>query len=527
MTEEIFLGSVGSLLSDGQGWEEALLESQRQLRLALDAARMGTWVWDIRTGRIQWSDNLEPLHGLAPGSFGGTYEDFLLCLHPDDRDRVRATVALAVETCSPYEMEFRVLWPDGSVRWMSGRGQVFLDAHGEPSCMIGLGIDITERKRDEDDLRAAKEAAEAANRAKDRFLAVLSHELRTPLTPVLAALSVLEKDPAVPAALRSSLDMIQRNVALEARLIDDLLDLTRIANGKLQLGFAPVDLHALIRQVVQICGAELDGKGLRVETDLAASPSHVRGDSDRLHQVLWNLVKNAVKFTPEGGRIVARTWNPSPGRVAIEIADTGIGIESHLLERIFDAFEQGRPEINQHFGGLGLGLAISRGLIEAHQGALQAHSDGPGRGTTFRVELDGLDEPLEEERPETRPEPAAAQSSVCLLLVDDHVDTLEITGLLLRNLSYEVHLAVDVRTALELASTVRFDLVVSDLGLPDGSGLDLMQELRDRYGLKGIALSGYGMPEDVRLSHLAGFVEHLVKPVTFQILQAAIERALG
>jgi signal transduction histidine kinase len=403
-------------------------------------------------------------------------------------------------------------------------------AHGDLT--IGLGIDITDRRRDEEDLRAAKEAAEAANRAKDRFLAVLSHELRTPLTPVLAALSALEKDPAVPAALRPSLDMIQRNIALEARLIDDLLDLTGIANGKLQLGFAPVDLHALIRQVVQICGGELAAKGLCVETDLAASPSHVQGDSDRLHQVLWNLVRNAVKFTPEGGRITARTWNPAPGRVAVEVADTGIGIEPHLLTRIFDAFEQGRPEINQHFGGLGLGLAISRGLIEAHQGSLVAHSDGPGRGTTFRVDLAALDgvppSAPETTRPEELPEPAAVPTSASrILLVDDHVDTLEITGLLLRNLSYEVDLAVDVRSALELADAIRFDLVVSDLGLPDGSGLDLMRELRDRYGLKGIALSGYGMQEDLRLSHLAGFVEHLVKPVTFQALQAAIERALG
>ncbi|HEX2223621.1 MAG TPA: ATP-binding protein [Thermoanaerobaculia bacterium] len=543
MNEPPATGGAEALVLERQAWEQALRDSQRQLRLALDAARMGTWVWDIRTGEIHWSDNLEPLHGLDPGTFGGTYEDFLRLVHPDDRDLLRATVALSVETLTPYELEFRVLWPDGSVHWMDGRGQVFLDELGNPASMLGLGIDVTERKRNEEESRAAREAAEAANRAKDRFLAVLSHELRTPLTPVLTALSALERHPAVPAELRPSLEMIQRNVALEARLIDDLLDLTRIANGKLQLGFATVDVHALIGQALQICGADAEAKRLSLDTDLAAGQSHVHGDSARLHQVLWNLIKNAVKFTPEGGRIAVRTFNPEPDRLRIEVADSGIGIAADVLPRIFDAFEQGRPEINRHFGGLGLGLAISQGLVEAHHGTLTASSDGPGRGASFHVDLSALPEGAAEAEKEGAEAPAASSPDPTarirrILLVDDHLDTLEIMALLLRNSSFEVHEAGDVRSALAIAASLAadagdtggeppFDLVVSDLGLPDGSGLDLMQELRDRYGLQGIALSGYGMQEDVRKSREAGFVEHLVKPVTFQTLQAAIERVLG
>jgi PAS domain S-box-containing protein len=535
-------GATGAeaLLLERQAWAQALRDSQRQLQLALDAARMGTWVWDIRSGEIHWSDNLEPLHGLAAGTFGGTYEDFLLLVHPDDRDLLRATVTQSVETLAPYELEFRVLWPDGSVHWMDGRGQVFLDELGNPACMVGLGIDITERKRNEEESRAAREAAEAANRAKDRFLAVLSHELRTPLTPVLTALSALEKNPAVPAELRPSLEMIQRNVALEARLIDDLLDLTRIANGKLQLGFATVDVHALIGQALQICWQDAEGKSLALETAFEACRSHVHGDSARLHQVLWNLIKNAVKFTPEGGRITVRTANPEPDRLRIEVVDTGIGIAADVLPRIFDAFEQGRPEINRHFGGLGLGLAISQGLVEAHHGTLTANSDGPGRGASFQIDLEALPEGAAEAGQEGAEAPAALSPDPAagvrrILLVDDHLDTLEIMALLLRNSSFEVDEAGDVRSALSVAAQRAeaaggrppFDLVVSDLGLPDGSGLDLMQELRDRYGLQGIALSGYGMQDDVRKSREAGFVEHLVKPVTFQTLQAAIERVLG
>ncbi len=363
-------------------------------------------------------------------------------------------------------------------------------------------------------LQEALAKAEAANAAKDQFLAVLSHELRTPLAPVLASATALLADEPLPQTLREPLEMIQRNVELEARLIDDLLDLTRIARGKMQLNLEVVDVQALIEQSLEICQSDVYRKELRVETDLKAQRHHVRADPVRLQQVLWNLLKNAVKFTPSGGSLRVTTGNEQ-NDLRIEVIDSGYGIEPCHLDRIFSAFEQAEETVTRHFGGLGLGLAISKAIVQAHGGRLWATSQGKGRGATFTLMLATVPASDTSGRC-TIPVRAGASKPLKLLLVEDHADTAAVMARLLRHAGHAVWVATSIAAGVRLAEQHSFDLVVSDLGLPDGSGLELMRTLRARHGLAGVAISGYGMDEDLLRSREAGFLAHLTKPVNFQ-----------
>src|SRR5579883_318993 len=301
-------------------------------------------------------------------------------IHPEDRQRIIKTWDDAVRSGTAYEVECRHRCADGTYRWFLDRGLPSTDATGRVVEWFGTCTDIDEQKR-------AVAALAEATRAKDEFLAVLSHELRTPLTPVLMAVTALLDDRQTCRSLRPTLKMIRDNVRLEARLIDDLLDLSRIARGQMEYRFETVDVHVLIGQVVEICQDQITRKKHQVAVELAASEHHVRGDPARLQQVLWNLLINAVKYTPEGGRIAIRTHSFGPGRLAIEVADNGIGIHPDHLPHLFDAFERGHGAVAFHAGGLGLGLTISRSIMEAHGGTLHGASAGRDQGATFRLEL--------------------------------------------------------------------------------------------------------------------------------------------
>ncbi len=399
-----------------------------------------------------------------------------------------------------------------------------------------------------EDLKKAKEAAESANSAKDHFLAVLSHELRTPLTPVLATVAMLQDDEGTPPEVRENLEVIRRNIDFEARLIDDLLDVTRVARGKLELHRQIMDVCFLVEHAVHNCRrGEASEKGLHLTFENIATETHVEADSSRLTQVFWNLLQNAAKFTPQGGNITIRIANEfadpptnvsghgdsAPPRpfLVISISDTGIGIEPDVLPRIFDAFEQGERARTRRFGGLGLGLAICRAIVSLHGGVLSAASGGRDQGATFSVRLQtapalaALPPPTTD--PRTIPVPNAPRS-LRILLVEDHPDTAAQLQRLLTRSGHQVTCAGSVATGeIEAAAGAhnpqrQYDLVISDLGLPDGSGHDLMRALSQRYHLPGIALSGYGMETDVQESRQAGFSRHLTKPVDWNDLKVAI-----
>jgi PAS domain S-box-containing protein len=385
----------------------------------------------------------------------------------------------------------------------------------------GIIRDITLQKQQRHDLQQAKQAAEEASRAKDHFLAVLSHELRTPLTPVLGAVQLLESEQSLSPEAEEAVAMIRRNIQLEARIIDDLLDLTRITRGKVELRLEVVDAHASLRHALEVWQQQIETKGLELTLHLAAKRHHIRADPTRLQQVYWNLIGNAVKFTSAGNPIILRSANSADGRLIVQVSDRGIGIDAELLPRLFNAFEQGERAVTRRYGGLGLGLSISKALVEMHRGTLSAASEGTGKGATFTVSMDTVPAPAPEPTVRTRPADATGQKSR-ILLVEDHEDTLRVMARLLRSSGYHVITAGSIRAALEIADGELFDVLISDLGLPDGSGLDLIRQLLVKRPVKGIALSGYGMEEDMAQSKAAGFVAHLTKPVDLSRLEEVI-----
>ena len=506
--------------------EAKLRESQERLQLATEAADIGTFDFFPSSGELQFSERSRQMFGIPP-EVKVTYETYLDGVHPDDRHIVHETVERVRQPGSTgrFDIEYRTIGiADRKERWVAERGRAVLDAKGQVTRFIGTMLEITDRKNAEILLQRAKNEAEEANRAKDRFLAMLSHELRTPLTPVLMTIASLRREPNLSDDLRHDLEVLHRNVELEALLIDDLLDLTRIAHGKLELHNDAVDVHATIEHALGISAGDVVGKRIQIIRHFDAREHHCWADPARLQQVFWNLVKNAAKFTPEGGRIEIATRNTQSHQIIIEIKDTGIGIDEKLLPRIFDAFEQGGGTITSKYGGLGLGLAICKRVIDLHSGTINVHSAGPGCGATFTVILNAMETSLlegpvlflESEPPRIK--------HVQILLVEDHEDTARVLGRILRNAGFDVSHAGTLADARALASGRRFDLLVSDLGLPDGSGLELMKQLRETHGMQGIALSGFGTEDDVAASTAAGFAAHLTKPVDWERLRAEIER---
>jgi signal transduction histidine kinase len=390
------------------------------------------------------------------------------------------------------------------------------------------------------EVERARDAAEKASRAKDDFLAALSHELRTPLNPVLLLASDAAVNATLPADVRSDFETIRKNVELEARLIDDLLDLTRITRGKLVLDLHRVNVLVVLRDAIATVAAELEQKRIALVTTFSADAHEVMGDPVRLQQIFWNVLRNAVKFTPPNGRIVVEARvTGSPERVVVKITDTGIGMTADEIERVFDAFAQGdhaNVTGSHRFGGIGMGLAISRMLVESQKGTIRAASQGRNQGSEFTIELPKA---LEHEgrtdasSPEAAPAVAACSNGAGssgprkrILLVEDHDPTRIALTHLLALRDYDVTPAGTVTEARAVGMNQVFDLLISDIGLPDGSGYDLIAELHERRGLRGVALTGYGMEQDIARSREAGFIAHLTKPVSMPSLDKVLAQAL-
>ncbi len=542
-----FVIGTGTDITNLRRAEEALREKESMIHSFYDSSAMAMGIIELTeddTRFVSANAITDRLFGLKPGELEGKSAVELGA--PLDRLAIWIAGFRACRaTGRPVRFEYQSVWPT-SPKWVAAT-LAAIDLPGSDRALCSFIVeDIADRKRTEEELVESKELAEAASQAKDRFLAVLSHELRTPLTPVLIAVSsMLESNPD--PALLPALEMIRRNVELEARLIDDLLDVSRIVGGRLRLDLEVVDIHQAIRRAVEICRNETLAAGLDVVMDLGATHHHVLADRARVMQVAWNLIRNAAKFTRPGGRLTIRTTNP-PGpstppapsgeatlpRLAVEFEDTGIGLDPGMLPRIFDPFEQGQDDLRGRSGGLGLGLAISRSLVESLGGRLTASSPGRSLGSTFRLELTTTPAPPlapaagASTASPVAPKEAWRESARRILLVEDNPDTLQFLALVLRRRGHEVVTADRLATAFAAVNEAEgpFDLLLSDIELPDGTGLDLIRELNAGGVLPGIAMSGFGTEEDLRFSREAGFADHLTKPIDLNRLDAAIRGAV-
>jgi PAS domain S-box-containing protein len=481
-----------------------------RLALALDAGRMGVWDWDVRTGAIHWSENLEPLHGLPRGSFDGTFAGFQALVHPEDRARVDLAIKRALAEDGPsYDIEFRSLWPDGSVHWMAAKGIVFRDASGAPVRMLGVAMDVTERLRLEQQLvERAAELADA-DRRKDEFLAMLAHELRNPLAPLSTSLRLLRLDAA---GRERAIEIAERQVKHLVRLVDDLLDVSRITRGKITLRRDRVLLGEVVERALELSRPLLDGRQHTLRVSLPPEAIRLEGDAVRLAQVFANLLDNAAKYTPAGGSVWL-TAERIGEEVLVRVRDSGIGLPPELISRIFDLFVQGDSSLARTRGGLGIGLTVVRRLVELHGGRVEARSAGAGGGSEFLVWLPAAPG-VASETPHAE-ESGRTGRPLRILLIEDNEDAAESLSTMLRLLGHDVQFALDGPRALALAESFVPEVIISDLGLPGMNGYELARELRRCLASASvllIALSGYGRDEDRARALDAGFDHHLVKP---------------
>ena len=516
--------------------EAALRESRDVLSLAMRGGSMGAWSRNLATNEMWWSRELEALVGLEPGEFDKTGSAFFELVHDDDRPAVRAAIEHAVRNGSDYVVEFRFRHASGEWRWMEGRGRAVYGDDRAPRNLYGLGIDVTERKRAEIALRDAKIAAESANALKDQFLATVSHELRTPLNAILGYARLLQTHAIPPDKRQRAIDVIERNAVAQNQLVEDLLDMSRITTGNVRLDPEPVPVVTVLREAVEGIKPAADANGIAVEVDFDPFAGTVRADTTRLQQVFSNLLSNAVKFTGDGGKVVAALRRLG-AQVEIVVTDTGSGISPEFLPFVFEPFRQAESRFDRGRGGLGLGLAISKQLVELHGGTIEAASAGLGRGATFTVRLPcvaGPDVGVDVDGTAMRVLPTHGRrphslSGVRILLVDDEEDTLHMFRDALEDAGAHVRAVGSGAAALRETDAWEPDLLVTDLGLPEMDGYELLSAIRSTRSkdtCPAVAVTAYARPEDRSRALAAGFHAHIAKPVEPDALVTALRTVL-
>ena len=509
--------------------EEELCESEQRLETALEAAKLGSCHLDFRTNEFTSSAAHKANFGRAPDDHF-TYEDLIETIHPDDRERVIERIEQTIQNREVYQDEYRVIWPDGSLHWIAARGRRAYGADGQPLYCDGVTLDLTELKQMEESLRRQTEALREADRRKDDFLATLAHELRNPLAPLRNAVQILSLRGDDSAVVAQTNDLMDRQIQQMARLVDDLLEVSRIGQGKISLQKAPVDLADVVATAVETSRPLIESHRHRLTVSLPDRPVRVEADAARLAQVLSNLLNNAAKYTEDGGRIdliVERT----PKEAVLRVRDNGVGIAREMLPQVFDMFMQVESSTDRSQGGLGIGLTLVRRLVEMHGGKIEVRSAGLGKGSEFLVRLPTLAEPAPESARKT-PEASSASSAKGprrMLVVDDNVDSAESMALVLRLQGHEVRLAYDGQSALEEAQSFRPEVMFLDLDLPKMDGYEVARRLRLEPAMRYmtlVAMTGYGQEEDRQRTQEAGFQLHLVKPVDFSKVEELLSSAL-
>ena len=530
--------------------KQAAHEIQRReerLLLALEVARMSTWEWDIKADQIHLSSDVRARGGVEPALVQGTMAAFLATMHPDDRARIESALAATVERDAPYEVELRIVHSDGSVRWAAAKGKLQRDLGGKALALVGVNMDITTRKETEarrEELLTAEQAArteaERLGRMKDELLATLSHELRTPLNAILGWIGILRGKIDDEPTRRKALVVIDRNARLQAQLINDLLDMNRILSGKLHLTACPTSLASAAQAAIETVQPTADARGVALEIDLIPGSGSVYGDADRLQQIVWNILNNAIKFTGRGGTVHVALAREDES-FALSVRDTGQGIAPEFLSHVFERFRQSDATAARRHGGLGLGLAIVRQIAELHGGTVRVASEGLGRGSTFTLVLPSLDDGArvnsalqQDDGRELRcSAPAIAEvtelglNGIRVLLVDDQEDTREFVERILAERGARVTVAASAEEALARIEAAAPDVLVADIGMPDVDGYELIRRLRRRDAALGgavpaVALTAFAREEDRVRAIAAGYDEHVPKPLEPALLFAAI-----
>lgn len=516
--------SVDNMAGELERRTEEVARRQEHFRALIETGSDVITVIDA-LGRLQYvSPSVQRVFGYEPGTVIG--RDAFSLVHPDDRERLLQAFQAVAQTSGVHRpIEFRVLHADGSWRYAEAVANNLLD-HPTVAGIVEVLRDVTERHNAEEELeellrreQEARAAAESSNRAKDEFLALLSHELRTPLTPIIGFVQLLRRDRLEPRLRDYALEMIERNAQGQSRLVSDLLDVSRIVAGKLALNREPVDLCAAVETAVVAFAGEAREKGIELVAALDPQAGSVEGDVDRLQQVVRNLVANAIKFTPAGGRVDVELRREG-GQALLSVVDTGVGIDPAFLPEVFERFRQADASSSRLHGGLGLGLAIVRSLVELHGGSVRAESEGLGRGARFVVALPLRADLLAAGEPSSGALPAEPPTlaTVRVVVVEDNADTRELIGMTLRSAGAEVTSVASVVDALAAIERTAPDVLVSDIGLPGEDGYTLIQRLRRHAraalrSLPAIALTAYAGGEDRTLALASGFDEHLAKPV--------------
>jgi PAS domain S-box-containing protein len=517
--------AVGSQLGqfiDRTRSEQAMREGEQRLQMALDSARLVAWDWDLASDQVHRSANAAELFGWPPDKVLSGAATFLDRIDPADRSRVEAAIRAAQEGGATYDTEFRIQVGDGSVRWVRDRARVVHDASGQAQRMIGVMWDVTERKQ-------AAEALQEADRRKDEFLAMLAHELRNPLAAVSNALHILKHPRANSAAAESARAVMERQLQHLGRLVDDLLDVSRIMRGHIELRKETIDVASVIGRAVETVQPIIEGHGHKLDVALPPEPVCLEGDLVRLAQVFSNLLANAAKFT-EGRGVIRLNASVDNGDVKVSVRDSGIGIRPEVLPHVFDLFMQADQSIARSRGGLGIGLTIVRRLVEMHGGRIAAHSAGSGRGSEFVVHLPISTCALAAKPPATVGEVHAPSLRRRILVVDDNADAADSLAILLGCSGDEVRVAYDGPSALSAAHDFHPEVVFLDIGLPGMSGYEVARCLRTDSDYRPallVALTGYGQETDRRRTQDAGFDAHLVKPTDVDAVRALLARPVG
>jgi len=496
-------------------------DNEERLRLALAVAQVATWEWDLAKGKMRWSADPEVVFGFPSGSFGPNHR-ISHAVHPDDVVTLETALHRAMKT-GDFEAEYRAVRPDGTVVWIADRGRVVQDSNSQPTRILGVSVDLTRRKR-------LEEALLESDRRKDEFLATLAHELRNPLAPVRYAANVLGLKGPQTEELRWAIEVIERQTQHMARLIDDLLDVNRISRNTLELRKASVELSAVISAAVEASKPLMEANQQQLKINLPSEPVYLHADAVRLAQVFSNLLNNASKYSkrPEGGGTILLTADHDGTEVTVAVTDSGIGIADGMIPKVFDMFTQVGRSIGQSEGGLGIGLALAKRLVEMHGGRIEARSEGLGKGSAFYVRLPVHQPSGQKASTSSTSSPVdQAGRKRRILIADDNLDVVETFEIMLQTLGHEVHTATDGIQVLERAEQFKPEVIMLDIGMPRLDGFETARRLRQQpWGRNTllIAVTGWGHETDKRLSAEAGFNAHLVKPIEMPTILKLLDK---